>query len=58
MTVIFNVFSLVHVRIIYNIKASAIKSVKVVVNSLPIPKYSDDFTMFNPLAFITDLNIP
>ena len=26
--------------------------------SLPIPKYSDNFTIFKPLAFITDLNIP
>ena len=31
---------------------------KVVVYSLPTPKYSDDFTVFNPLAFITGLNIP
>ena len=31
---------------------------KVVVYNLPIPKYSDDFTVFNPLAFRTDLNIP
>ena len=34
------------------------KRLKVVVYSLPIPKYSDNFTMFNPLAFIADLNIP